>query len=69
MGYDQGQRTVTHLVAQLGMSESEVLDAAFSSEVVRRVSSVDDRGRAARILFEYDDVDELNRDRTKRHQF
>jgi hypothetical protein len=55
VGFDQGQRTVPHLMAGLGMLEREVLEAAFSSKVVRRVTLVDDRGFAADLLLEYDD--------------
>lgn len=50
---DRGQRTVLHLVAQLGMTETEIVDAAFRSRHVRRVVGVDDDGRASVLLFEY----------------
>ena len=56
---DQGQRTVLHLVAHLGMSEAEIVDAAFKSKVIRRLVSVDDQGRADRLLLEYE-YDESN---------
>jgi hypothetical protein len=58
LGWDQGQRTVTHLMAQLGMTEAEVLHAAFQSDLVRRATVVDDQGRADALLFEYDSDDE-----------
>lgn len=58
-GLDQGQRTITHLVAQLGMTEAEVLHAAFRSDLVRRATVVDDEGYAEALLFEYDSGDEM----------
>jgi hypothetical protein len=51
---NQGHRTLLHLVAHLGMSEAEIIDAAFKSKVIRRRVSVDDQGRANRLLLEYD---------------
>lgn len=54
-GIDQGQRTVQHLIANLGMTEKEVLDAAFRSKTVRRLTRSDERGFADILLFEYDD--------------
>ncbi len=51
---DQGHRTLLHLVAYLGMSEAEIVDAAFRSKVIRRRVSVDDQGRADRLLLEYE---------------
>ncbi len=53
-GGNQGQRTLLHLVANLGMAESEIIDAAFRSKYVRRRVGVDDQGRADRLLLEYD---------------
>ncbi|HDZ72407.1 MAG TPA: hypothetical protein ENH55_06440 [Aurantimonas coralicida] len=53
-GGGQGKRTLLHLVAHLGMSESELLDAAFRSRCVRRRLGVDAQGRADRLLLEYD---------------
>lgn len=53
-GIDRGQRTVLHLMAHLGMTESEVLDAAFRSKYVRPAVSVDWNGRAEAMLFEYE---------------
>lgn len=54
LGTDQGKRSVLHLMANLSMSESEVLDAAFRSTRVRPAVSVDCQGRAEAILFVYD---------------
>ncbi len=53
-GHDEGQRTILHLVAQLGMTETEVVDAAFRSKCIRRVVSTDEKGHASALLLEYD---------------
>ncbi|MDV4159308.1 hypothetical protein [Rhizobium brockwellii] len=53
MGYDGGQRTVLHLVAQLGMSEAEIIDAAFRSKVIDRKVSKDEEGRADCLFLVY----------------
>ena len=52
-GRDKGQRTVLHLVAELGMTETEVVDAAFRSKCIRRVVIRDKEGRANRLMLEY----------------
>jgi len=52
-GADKGQRTILHLVANLSMPESDVLDAAFRSKHVRCVTDSDAKGRVALLLFEY----------------
>ena len=57
MGHDEGRRTVIHLMANLAMTESEVLQAGFQSRKVKPVPGKDDQGRAARIYFEYDGDD------------
>ncbi|THK33449.1 hypothetical protein EHS39_36285 [Ensifer sp. MPMI2T] len=54
---DAGQRTVLHLVAHLGMSEAEIVDAAFRSKVIRRLVSVDNQGKADRLLLVYETGD------------
>jgi len=59
-GIDQGQRTVPHLMAELGMTEKDVLDAAFRSKVVRRRTRQDDQGFARILLFEFDGDDEVS---------
>lgn len=51
-GADKGQRTLTHLVANLGMSETDVLDCAFRSRRVVRTVDVKD-GKAIGIFLEY----------------
>lgn len=55
LGNDQGQRTLLNLVAILGMSESEIMDAAFRSSVVARRVLVNEQGHADKLLLEYDD--------------
>ncbi|MBB3356018.1 putative iron-regulated membrane protein [Rhizobium sp. BK049] len=52
---DMGQRTLLHLIAHLGMSEADIIDAAFRSKVVKRKVATDDKGRADRLLLYYDD--------------
>ena len=52
-GQDKGQRTVLHLVARLGMTETEVVDAAFRSKCIRRVVKPDTEGYAETLMFEY----------------
>lgn len=52
-GTDQGQRTVMHLISKLGMTETEIIDAAFqSSHIVRKVMT-DEDGIASKLLLEY----------------
>ncbi|RWD51230.1 MAG: hypothetical protein EOS25_13940 [Mesorhizobium sp.] len=62
-GGDQGQRTLLHLIANLGMSESEIMDAAFRSKVISRHVSMDPQGRADRLFLEYDGDDTTKRKR------
>lgn len=52
-GKDQGQRTLTHLVANLGMSETDVLDSALRSRCIKRRVLTDKEGKASGILLEY----------------
>ncbi len=52
-GRDKGQRTVLYLVAQLGLTETEVVDAAFRSKCIRRLVSTDLKGHAKGLMFEY----------------
>jgi hypothetical protein len=55
LGVDQGQRTIQHLVAHLGMTEKEVLEAALNSRALHRRTRQDDQGFANVLLLEYDD--------------
>lgn len=51
---DKGRRTVMHIMAELGMTEADVLDAAFSSRRVKRTPAQNrDTGRAEAIYLEY----------------
>lgn len=52
-GQDRGRRTVMHLMANLAMTEAEVLQAGFQSKKITVVAGVDDQGRAVRLYFEY----------------
>lgn len=54
-GIDQGQRTVQHLMAHLGMTEKEVINAALRSKVVQRRTRQDDQSFDNVLLFEYED--------------
>jgi uncharacterized iron-regulated membrane protein len=60
---DHGQRTLLHLVARLGMSEGEIMDAAFRSKVIARRVATDKDGRANMLFLEYkgNDVPEPQR--------
>jgi hypothetical protein len=58
-GYDQGQQTLVHLVANVGMSETKIMDAAFRSKKIRR--TVDNQGKADKLLLEYDGEDDEGR--------
>jgi hypothetical protein len=53
MGVDEGRRTMMHLMAYLSMTETEVLQAGFSSKHVTAVRGIDEQGRASRLYFEY----------------
>jgi hypothetical protein len=49
---DQGQRSLTHLTAKLGLTEAEMLQASVQSRHIRRVVVSDkDTGRATEILL------------------
>jgi hypothetical protein len=56
-GVDGARRTIMHLMANLSMSEAEVLQAGFQSDLVRAVPGVDEEGRAVRLYFEYAGTD------------
>jgi hypothetical protein len=53
-GADRGQLSVLDLMAQLRMTEGDVLDAAFRSRHVRTRAPFD-YGRVPLLRFEYDD--------------
>lgn len=50
---NKGQRGIPHLVANLGMTESDIFDAAFRSKRVRRVTDIDEDGFATKVMLEY----------------
>ena len=53
---DKGQRTMTRLIAKVGLTESDIFDAAFSSKHIKRTIDEDpDTGLASTIFFEYVD--------------
>jgi hypothetical protein len=53
---ERGRRTLIHLMASCGMTESEVLDAAFRSKKIKRPVWLDkETGYASGILLEYDE--------------
>ena len=54
---DEGKRTVLHLIANLSMTEAEILSAAFESKFIRSSVAVDENGRADILFFEYDGAD------------
>ena len=52
---DKGQRTILHLMAGLGLTEAEVLQASFGSKhIVRRIAADPTTLRADAILLECD---------------
>lgn len=53
---DKGQRSLLHLMAKLGMTEPELLQASFRSKyIVRRVGVDKETKRADVLLLEYKD--------------
>lgn len=52
-GQDLGRRTVMHLMANLAMTEAEVLHAGFQSKKIIVSAGADEHGRAGRLYFEY----------------
>jgi hypothetical protein len=55
--HDEGRRSIIHLMANLAMTEAEILAAAFQSKLITTVPGIDENGRASRLLFEYDGDD------------
>ena len=55
-GKDRGQRTILHLIAELGLTESEILQASFvSNHIDRRIAPDPETNRATELLLEYRD--------------
>jgi hypothetical protein len=53
MGVDEGRRTIMHLMANLSMTEADVLQAGSQSDLVMTAPGVDEEGRAVRLYFEH----------------
>ena len=55
-GTDRGQRTILHLIAELGLTESEILHASFVSDHIdRRIAPDPKTNRATELLLEWRD--------------
>ena len=55
-GKDKGQRSILHLVARVGLTEQEIMQASFRSKHIERVLTTNKLdGMAKDILFEYRD--------------
>lgn len=53
-GTDKGQRSILHLMAKVGLTETEILKASHSSKhIIQRVTSDPKTSRADTLLFEY----------------
>lgn len=52
-GTDRGQRSIVHLSARVGLTETEIMDAAFRSSRVKLVIKADEEGMARQVLLEY----------------
>jgi hypothetical protein len=53
---DRGQRSILHLIARLGLTEAELLDASFRSKhIIRRIAANPVNRRAEDLLLEYNE--------------
>jgi len=53
-GNNRGQRSILHLMAKLGMTEAEILQASFNSKsIIRRTAQNPVNNRAEALLLEY----------------
>lgn len=60
-GKGHGLRTVLHLMSHLAMTEADVMEAAFTSKKITRLTGVDDKtGRADTLFFQFDQHGILN---------
>ena len=50
----RGGRSLLDLAATLGMTETEIMDAAFRSQHIRRTVTTDLMGSPSKMLLEYD---------------
>jgi|HubBroStandDraft_6_1064221.scaffolds.fasta_scaffold466210_2 hypothetical protein len=51
LGTDKGQRTIAHIMAEVGLTEADVLQAVFSSKKIIRRKDVDPVTRKTRGLW------------------
>ncbi len=55
-GNNRGQRSLLHLMANVGMTEAELIQASFRSKhIVRKIAKDDETGRAGALLLEWKD--------------
>ena len=55
-GSNRGQRSLLHLMAKVGMTEAELIQASFrSSKIVRKIAKDEETGRADALLLEHKD--------------
>lgn len=53
-GTDEGQRSIIHLMARTGLTETEIFEASRNSKhIVRRIKSDPETKLAKALLFEY----------------
>ncbi|MFK8035858.1 MAG: hypothetical protein AB8B94_17115 [Hyphomicrobiales bacterium] len=53
---DKGQRTILHLIAKLGMTEAQIMEASFKSDkITRRLVKDDETGLSTEILLEWEE--------------
>jgi hypothetical protein len=51
---NQGQRTLNHLMAHVGLSHADILQAAFDSKKIKLTPKESARGHAIGVWLEYD---------------
>jgi hypothetical protein len=49
-----GKRTILHIIAETGLTESEIIQASFKSRFIKRHKQLDDGKQTVKILFSYD---------------
>lgn len=55
-GKNRGQRSLLHLMANVGMTEAELIQASFRSKhIVRKIAKDHETGRADALLLEWKD--------------
>src|SRR5277367_4550275 len=58
---DRGQRSMLHLMANVGLTESEILQASFKSGYIKRLVATSESSHlASDILFQYDETGNSN---------